>query len=1196
MSLIRRRVVVGIATLALLVRAGAAFAICSANVCHFGDLPASCCGATSCTLDGTITVTGATCDLNFNGRNVTLSGTLNLGSTPAIPVKMLTIEAGSFRVTGVVNGAGTSPNPGAVLTIMTTGGTSPAFSVASSSSGGIKLGGYGAGGGTLTVHADGPIALTGGSIDVRGLEDAASGGTIEMDTRAGAVTVGIALLADAGLNGNGGTIDLEAASDLSVTDTGSASAQTGAGFGGEIDLIAPGAVRIAGAATVNASAINGGAGDGADVNIAGGSVTVNGFVAAKGGKDPTGDIGGSGGNVDVEADTGALLFAGNALQGVITDGAPGGDGGTVSFTTLSAKNGDLTIGAPVSNQGMGGELGRPGGGGEIDVSSAARLLITRSINVGGTGGSTGVADIFGQLDVVVQDSIIATDTAGGGLLDIASGHDLTFVAGTGNKLKANATTDGTGGAIVVSAANDLALTGFVVDAGGAGLGAGGSISFDAGRNLVVDHATAMNANSATGSGREAGNILLDAGSPDLAGNLQIDGDITATGHGPGPGLPPAQIELSGCQVTIGSTGSVNSAGDVGASNLVTGRTGITINGKLLTTDAAHGGKNVPTYPNGTTPVVSGSNSKVSPTFFACPGGCAKPVCTAPGTPAGCLVPCPVCGNGQTEFPEQCDPSGCPNCDQHCRLFAAGGCSDGNPCTVDACQSVKPCLSGGSCGSIAACVNEPAAIGTACDDSNLCNGHETCTVVAATELCESSGDLDCDDDNPCTADTCDATTGCVHTPAANGIACSGCKSAGTCQGGVCVSGTPLDCDDDNACTIDACDEALGCVHTPIAGCEPCAIAADCNDGNFCTTDGCMNGVCEHDVVADCCGTDEDCDDRNPCTMDSKCDTVHHTCTHTPLSGPEPGCGDECTPGTCTSGSCSLGSPNQCATPPDVCTVALCDPAVGCTSHTVLPPDCCTSDTQCSDGDVCTNDTCDPEFHVCVNALRFLGCRTCTTDVDCDPLGACGQSICDAAGGTCVDHVPPNCTDGNTKTQDVCLVDGPGAAHCENRCLCDDHDACNGVETCGQNVCNPGTPLECDDHDSCTDDMPCDPSAGCVHVAKIGFDAVGCHLDAIASAVGAAPGADIAKSVRTKLTKLVAKTRGKLASAKKLGSGKKALKALKAVGTQLKAIANAAEAARRKDKIDGALADVVSAAARGAGDALETLKTSLTPAAS
>src|SRR5262249_32863605 len=44
-------------------------------------------------------------------------------------------------------------------------------------------------------------------------------------------------------------------------------------------------------------------------------------------------------------------------------------------------------------------------------------------------------------------------------------------------------------------------------------------------------------------------------------------------------------------------------------------------------------------------------------------------------------------------------------------------------------------------------------------------------------------------------------------------------------------------------------------------------------------------------------------------------------------------------------------------------------------------------------------------------------------------------------------------------------------------CDDHDVCNGLETCQPFVgCQPGTPLDCSDGNSCTDDL-CDPSSGC-----------------------------------------------------------------------------------------------------------------------
>ncbi len=49
-------------------------------------------------------------------------------------------------------------------------------------------------------------------------------------------------------------------------------------------------------------------------------------------------------------------------------------------------------------------------------------------------------------------------------------------------------------------------------------------------------------------------------------------------------------------------------------------------------------------------------------------------------------------------------------------------------------------------------------GAACDDNNLCNGHETCVGGVCTPA---SSPLSCDDNDPCTVDSCDPITGCSH---------------------------------------------------------------------------------------------------------------------------------------------------------------------------------------------------------------------------------------------------------------------------------------------------------------------------------------------------------------------------------------------------------------------------------------------------
>ncbi|MFH1108834.1 MAG: DNRLRE domain-containing protein [Planctomycetota bacterium] len=116
----------------------------------------------------------------------------------------------------------------------------------------------------------------------------------------------------------------------------------------------------------------------------------------------------------------------------------------------------------------------------------------------------------------------------------------------------------------------------------------------------------------------------------------------------------------------------------------------------------------------------------------------------------------------------------------------------------------------------------------CEDGDVCNGIEDCVGSE----CVSGTPLNCDDTNPCTTDTCNATSGCGHAPVANGTSCADsnvCNGAETCQSGVCQSGTPLDCSDGISCTDDSCDPVLGCQHT-----DNCPVGQTCNQ---------TSGVCE-----------------------------------------------------------------------------------------------------------------------------------------------------------------------------------------------------------------------------------------------------------------------------------------------------------------------------------------------------------------
>ena len=114
-------------------------------------------------------------------------------------------------------------------------------------------------------------------------------------------------------------------------------------------------------------------------------------------------------------------------------------------------------------------------------------------------------------------------------------------------------------------------------------------------------------------------------------------------------------------------------------------------------------------------------------------------------------------------------------------------------------------------------------------------------------------------------------------------------------------TDADCDDENPCSQDACDqESLQCTYVVAPGCE-CLLSTDCDDDDPCTHDTCgQEFACGHQVMPECCATDDDCDDAQPCTIDS-CDVNAHQCAHTPEDAL---CDDD---SDCTEHSCdpSLG---------------------------------------------------------------------------------------------------------------------------------------------------------------------------------------------------------------------------------------------------------------------------------------------------
>ncbi|PRQ10059.1 MYXO-CTERM sorting domain-containing protein [Enhygromyxa salina] len=154
---------------------------------------------------------------------------------------------------------------------------------------------------------------------------------------------------------------------------------------------------------------------------------------------------------------------------------------------------------------------------------------------------------------------------------------------------------------------------------------------------------------------------------------------------------------------------------------------------------------------------------------------------------------------------------------------------------------------------------------------------------------------------------------VGTPCVNANDCmddnNPCTAPPTCVQGACVH-APDDngvCPDDGeSCTFDECQDGF-CVHpnNPDGECP--------DDGNECTNDMCQNGACAHP------NNNDPCDDMDACTEN-----------------------DACGGGSCN-GDDLVCSDNN------LCTVASCDPMIGC--EFTWQMGCCITDEDCADGEVC-----------------------------------------------------------------------------------------------------------------------------------------------------------------------------------------------------------------------------------------------------
>jgi hypothetical protein len=300
-----------------------------------------------------------------------------------------------------------------------------------------------------------------------------------------------------------------------------------------------------------------------------------------------------------------------------------------------------------------------------------------------------------------------------------------------------------------------------------------------------------------------------------------------------------------------------------------------------------------------------------------------------------------------------------------------------------------------------------------------------TCTAGVCVTGPTGDNPCDDKNTCTQDSCDLETGlCVHL-GSTGQPCvleDRCK-AGTCNQGRCIIPVDASCDDDNPCTRDSCDPANGCLHenqsdvscddnnactvddTCFAGsCQ--GMVLNCDDGNICTLDGC-NAItaCWHDVASNpCCeGGVSKCDDNNPCTNDD-CTADGLGCINTANTA---ACndGNPCTLNdSCLDKFCS-GVEKNC-NDGNSCTLDKCE--AGKCIHTPLNAVPCDDGRDCSTGDQCTLGQCVADTTLCdVCTYTFFPTADKLVAMTISPDGLTGATPADLNHGLNLDDNASTC---------------------------------------------------------------------------------------------------------------------------------------------------------------------------------------------
>lgn len=496
-------------------------------------------------------VTGGTVTLGASGRtslnDVTATGGLSLtgGSIGFGNVAGATIDIASA---GAVNGGGVTSSgtigaKAAAIQLAALSGGGPVSAVATG--GDLTLGGpvtgtdvtLGASGNVSLkqVTAGGALSINGGSV---GFGDVA--GTSVTVTSVGGVS-GTSIKATNAIAVTGASVGLGAVSGSSIGLTAT---------GGDLNLTGP----------VNGTDVTLGASGNASL----GQVTAGGALSIKGGSVGFGDVTGT--TVTI-ASAGAV--GGNSIKGANAVSVTGATVGLGSVTGgsvgLSATNGDLTLGGPVTGTDV--TLGASGNAALGQVTASGALSINggsvgfgdvagTSVTVGSAGAVRGTS-IKGANAVGVTGATVGLGTVSGGSVGLsATGGDL------------NLTGPVTGTDMTIGASGKLALT--QASASGALKLTGGSMVFDSLAGASID---GQSAGAITGNAARAANGLS------LRGASLGLGQASA---GAGLALSTTGGDLSLGSLTAGGDAVLNASGAASVTGNVAAGGGYRVMGSGVT--------------------------------------------------------------------------------------------------------------------------------------------------------------------------------------------------------------------------------------------------------------------------------------------------------------------------------------------------------------------------------------------------------------------------------------------------------------------------------------------------------------------------------------------------------------------------------------------------------------------------------------